>query len=79
MCIAIIYFPVFNITNFEIKKVKTLKLENYMTKKSKQKFKYFKKEKSFLMWNKKQFSSFWKSFQRPKIVSDLRLHFKPFG
>ena len=53
MRIAIIYFPVFNITNFEIKKVKTLKLKNYMTKKSKQKFKYSKKEKSFLMWNKK--------------------------
>ena len=27
-----------------------------------------------LRWNKKHFSSFWNSFQMPKIASDLRVH-----
>ena len=31
-----------------------------------------KKQKEFLRWNKKHFSSFLKGFQLPKIVSDLR-------
>ena len=43
-----------------------------MTKKLRQKVKYFENEKR----NKKHFSSFLKAFQLPKIVSDLRMRLK---
>ena len=43
----------------------------YMTKKSRQEFKYLLK---LLRWNKKHFSSFLKGFQLLKIFSDLIVH-----
>ena len=44
-----------------------------MMKKSREKFIYLENEKSFKGKKKKHFSSFWKVFQLPKIVSDLRV------
>ena len=60
--------------DFEINLIFLIKPFCYMTKKSRQKFKYLENEKSFLRWNKKHFSSFLKGFQMTKILSDLRVH-----
>ena len=46
ICIAIICFPGCDVVNFEINLIFLIKIFFYMTKKSKQKFKYLKKEKS---------------------------------
>ena len=65
-------FPGCDVVNFEIILIFLIKPFFYMTKKSRQKFRCLENENIF-MWNKKHFSSFFKSFQLPKIVSDLRV------
>ena len=47
MCIAIVCFPGFGVINFEIKHTFLIKPLFYLTKTSRQKFKYLKNEKSF--------------------------------
>ena len=47
MCIAIVCFPGCDIIGFEINLIFLIKPFLYMTKKSRQKFKYLEKEKSF--------------------------------
>ena len=47
MYTAIVYFPVFNTINFEINLIFLINSFFYMTKKSRQKFKYLENEKSF--------------------------------
>ena len=53
------FFPVYDIISFE---------------KFKTKIKISLERKKLLRWNKKQFSSIFKGFQFPDIVSDLRVH-----
>ena len=65
-------FPGCDVVNFEINLIFLIKPFFYMTKKSRQKFRYLENENIF-MRNKKHFSSFFKGFQLPKIVSDLRV------
>ena len=64
MCIAIVCQPGSDVINFEINLIFLIKSFFDMAKTSRQKF---------LRWNKKQFSSFLKSFPLPNIVSDLRV------
>ena len=47
MCIIIVCYPVCDVTNFHIYFSFLIKPFSYMTKKSEQKFKYLKNEKSF--------------------------------
>ena len=47
MCIAIVYEPGCDIIDFEINLIFLIKPFSYMTKKSRQKFKYLENEKSF--------------------------------
>ena len=47
MCIAIVRFPVCDIINFEINLIFPIKLFLYMTKNSRQQFKYLKNKKNF--------------------------------
>ena len=47
MCTAILCFPGCNVINFEINFIVLIKPFFYMTEKSRQKFKYLQKEKSF--------------------------------
>ena len=63
---AIVCFPGCDVINFEINLISLIKPFFYMTKKSRQKFKYLENvKKELLRWNKKQFSSFLKIFQLP--------------
>ena len=48
-------FPGCDVINFEINLIFLIKSFFYMTKKSRQKFKNFEKEKSFYVWNKTRF------------------------
>ena len=73
MCIAIVCQPGCDVIKFEINLTFLIKLFCYMTEKSRQKFKQLENEKSFRGEIKKQFSSFLKGFQLPKIVSGLRV------
>ena len=68
-CFRGLCFPGCDIINFEINLIFLIKLFFYLTKMSRQKFKYLEIEKSFL--NEMIFLSFSKGFQLPKIVSDL--------
>ena len=56
----------------EINFIFLIKLFCYMTKKSRQKLKYLENEEGFWGEIKNIFHLFWKRFQLPKIVSDLR-------
>ena len=47
ICITIVYWPGCDVIEFEINQIFLIKLFYYMTKKSKQKLKYFENEKSF--------------------------------
>ena len=47
MCIAIVFFPGFDVITFEINLICLIKPFFYMTKNSRQKFKYLENEKSF--------------------------------
>ena len=47
MCIVIVWFPVWDVINFEIYLSFRIKPFSYMNKKSEQKMKYLKNEKSF--------------------------------
>ena len=71
MCIVVICCPVFDFINFEINLNFLINPFSYMTKMSEQKFKHL--QKKLFRWNK-HFSSFWRRFQLPEIVSDLRVH-----
>ena len=74
-CITVVCFSRFDVISFEIKLIFQPKLFFYMTKKSRQKYKYIENKKSFyLRVNKKDCSSFLKNFQLPNIVSNLRKH-----
>ena len=64
-------FPCCDVINFETNLIFLIKPFFFMTKKSRQKFKYLRK-KAILRWNKKHFSLFLKGFQLPKIVSDFK-------
>ena len=75
MSIMNVCFPCCEVINFEINLYFLIKLLLYMTKKSKQKFKYLENEKSF--WSEKKAflkGAFFQGFQLPKIVFDLRVH-----
>ena len=61
-----------DIINFEINLVFLIKPFFYITKKSRQKFKYVENERAFRR-NKMHFSSFLRGSQLPKVVSDLRV------
>ena len=71
ICIAIVCYQACDVINIEINPTLLVKPFFYITKTTRQKFKYLENEKSFL---EKHFSSFLKGFQVPKIVSDLRVH-----
>ena len=62
-----------NIINFEVKLDFLINPIFYITKKSGQKCKYLKNEKSLGHGNKKHFSSLLKSFQLSEIISDPRV------
>ena len=62
--IAVVCFPDFDVINFEINLIFLTKPFFYMTKRSRQKFKYLENE----------IASFLKSFQFPKLFLDLRVH-----
>ena len=47
MCISIVCFPCCDVVSFEINFIFLIKPFSYMTKKSRQKFKYLENEKSF--------------------------------
>ena len=47
MYFCIVYFPGWDVINFEINLIFLIKVFSYETKKSKQKFKYLENEKSF--------------------------------
>ena len=47
MCIAILSFPIYDVIKFEINLIFLIKPFLYMTKKSRQKFKYHENKKSF--------------------------------
>ena len=47
MCVAIVYYPGSDVTNFKTKLIFLIKPFFYMTKKSRQKFEYIENEKSF--------------------------------
>ena len=65
-----------DIINFEVSLTFLIKLFSYLNKTSRQRFKTKSwKQKEFLGWNKKHFSSLLKDFQLPKNVSDLRVCF----
>ena len=74
MCIAVVCFNCLWRHKFWNQPMSLIKPFFYMTKKSRKKLKYLEKDKSFLRWNKKHFSTFLTGFQFPKIVSDLRVH-----
>ena len=66
ICIAIVYFPGCDVIYFETNVIFLIKLFFYMTKNSKEKFKYLENGKSFEGELKKHFSVFLKCFQSPK-------------
>ena len=72
MYIVIDYYPVCDVTNFEIYLSFLIKPFSYMSRNSEQKMKYVKKKRAFKV-KKKHFSSFLKIFQLPEIVSGLRV------
>ena len=72
MCIAVLCFPDCNVITDEINLIFLMKLFFYMTKKSRQKSKYFDNEKKLLRWNQKDYS-FLNGLQLPKIVLNLRV------
>ena len=58
MCIVIVWFPVWDVINFEIYLSFRIKPFYYMNKKSEQKMKYLKNEKSLLGETKSIFCHF---------------------
>ena len=74
MCITIVCFQVCDAINFETSPIFLIKPFTCMIKKSRQKFKYLKNEKSFKGEINSIFLSLLKGFQMSKIVSDLRVH-----
>ena len=72
MYIAVVCFPGCDLINLEINLIFLIKPFLFMTKKSRQKFKYIENEE-LLRWNKEHFSLFLKGFELPKIVLDLRV------
>ena len=75
MCILIIFSPVCDVINLEINLSFLIKPFFYITKKSRQKFKYPKSEKSHEKKKKKLFPSILKSFQLSEILRDTRVKF----
>ena len=73
MCVTILCWPGCDVIKFEINLIFFIKPFYYLTKKSRQKLKYLENEKSFWSEKKNHFSSFLKSFEFPKIVSNLRV------
>ena len=59
MCITIVYLPGCDVINFEINLIFLIRLFCYMTKKSRQKFKYLENEKNFWGEIKTIFHDFW--------------------
>ena len=70
MCITIVSYPDSDVIKFEINLIFLIKPFFYMTKKSRQKFKYLVNKKNF--WG--EIRSIFYIFQLAKIVSDLRMH-----
>ena len=75
MYIAIASFPADDVINFELNLSFLIKPFFYITKKSRQKFKYPKSEKSHEKKNKKHFPSILKSFQLSDILCYTRVKF----
>ena len=67
-CISIVFYPGWDVINFEINLYYLIKPFFYMTKKSRQKFQYLENEKNL------QGKSILKCFQLSKIVADLKVH-----
>ena len=66
-----LYYPVFDVTDFEIKDFKLKIFQALKLLKLEKKFKYLKNKKRLM-----HFSSFLKGFQLPEIVSELESAFK---
>ena len=64
--------PGFDLINFEIDLIFLIKSFFYVTKKSRQKFKYFENEKKLLGW-KKTFFIILRGCQLPKFDPDIRV------
>ena len=77
ICVAIVCFPAYDVTNFEINLIFLIKSLWYRNKKSRQKLKYIENEKSFWDEIKSIYSSFLKGSRLPKMVSDLRVRLLP--
>ena len=73
MCIKIVCSPGCNVIRIKINLIFLIQPFPYMTKKSRQEFKYLEKEKSFWDEIKKHFISLLKGFKLPKIISDPRV------
>ena len=75
MCITNIWFQGYDVINSEAKLIFLIKIFLFMTKKSSEKFNYLENKNSFKAEIKNRFSTFLRSFQLPKNVSDLKLRF----
>ena len=72
MCLTIVCFSGCDVINFEIILIPPIKPFFYMTKTSRQKYKYLENEKSFYGETKSIFHHL-KGFQYSKIGHDLRV------
>ena len=76
MRIAIVYEPGSDVINFEINLIFLIKPFSYMTKKSREKFKYLANEKSFQGEIECIFHLFWRDFRCQKLSQTLECAFK---
>ena len=74
-CITIVCQPGCDVIKFEINLIFLIKPFRYMTKKSRQKYKYLENKKSFWGEIKNIFQYIFKGLSVVKIVSDLRVRF----
>ena len=79
MCIAIVCYPGCDVIKFKINLVFLIKPFLYITKKSRQKFKYLENKKSFQQEIKSIFHHFKKAFSSQKIVSNLAMRLQIYN
>ena len=73
VCIAIVYYPGYDVMDFKINLIFLIEPFSQHDQKVMIKIYIYWERKELLRWNKKHFSSFLKGFQLSKIVSDLRV------
>ena len=76
MCITIVCYPGCDVIKFEINFISLVKLFCYMTKKSRQNFKYLENEKSFWGVIKSIFHHFYRAFNCQKLSQTKECAFK---